>query len=105
MKTKKNSETYAPQCLLKWYFSQIACKRGEIKKLAEYCECSQAFLGAVMRLRAPMPIMLAIKLSIYSNGSLYLGDICPILKPYIPVIVTQYEQKFYAKRSNTTKRD
>ncbi len=105
MSTKKRSELYAPQCLLKWYFSKIACERGAIKKLAEYCQCSQAFLGAVMSLRAPMPIMMAIKISIYSNGDLYIGDVCPTLKKYIPLLVNQYERKFYAKRFKTDKRD
>ena len=87
----KDSRYYAPQCLLKWYYSKIATKYGASTELAKYCNCTQAFITAVMSRRAPIPILLAIKLSIYSK--LYLGDICPVIDPYIADIAQQYYAK------------
>ena len=54
--------------------------------LAKYCGVSLCYISAIANQRANLPVDLAIKICAYSKGKLYLGDLCPYIKDYLPFI-------------------
>lgn len=73
------------------YFNtiKVMCGYGALKRWADFCGCSPAWLTRLASGNHQIPIDIAIKTAIYSRGKVDLVDLCPNLKEDIAIIARQ----------------
>lgn len=73
------------------YFNtlKLLCGYGALKKWADFCGCSPAWLTRLATGKFRIPLDIGIKTAIYSCGKVDLIDLCPYLKDDLPIIARQ----------------
>lgn len=98
---RKNEYRRATPAFVNYYNAlKFLGPRGELKKFAEFCNCSVAFLSMVARGKSRFSVELAIMTVIFSRGKVTLDELCPWLKPYLPLVARMQLLKEMKRNKN-----
>lgn len=87
---KRREVDYVPTAFISYFNTlKVMCGYGALKKWADFCGCSPAWLTSLASGKYQIPVDIAIKTAIYSRGKVDLVDLCPFLKDDIPIIARQ----------------
>lgn len=87
---RRREVTNVPTAFISYFNTlKVMCGYGALKKWADFCGCSPAWLTRLASGNYQIPIDIAIKTAIYSRGKVDLVDLCPSLKDDIAIIARQ----------------
>ena len=76
-------------------------KRGSLSQLAKFCGISLAYLTRLSNQECSLPVDVAIKTVIYSQGKLDLAELCPYLQDYLPTLARLQIRKEISQNNGT----